>query len=451
MKNKKEIVTQENKSYKKKNKIIFPTFIMGFIMSCYIALSLFMHLTRNNIVVYEVNQGLLSNSEKIKGKIFRDEEVYKANENGYLSALVYENTRISKNTLLYLVTNDNNIISKNISLSTDNYKDLKKKITENYFDLSNYNYQTIYNFKLNLGNYLNELVKDNTFSELQSGTTITALDAAYSQSSGVVSYQIDGHENDNISGFVPKDVNTNEFFDIVQNGEFVSKGDKLLKIVSNDKWFVVFEGKNNRYDSYLSKRIKINFSNKGLVTYASLSKVQGASNKEYYMLTFDEYIEQFLDRRSLDFEMVFNEVLGLKIPSKAIVEKECIAIPKDYFLLNEDGSGSFYKLENGNPVSIEVEIAKEDDTNYYVVANANLNIGDFLYKSTTERLEVKSFSKIYGAYNVNKGYAVFRNIEILSTNNDYAIIKKGTSYGLSDYDRIVNDAKKVREGEFVSW
>ena len=137
MKNKKEIVTQENKSYKKKNKIIFPTFIMGFIMSCYIALSLFMHLTRNNIVVYEVNQGLLSNSEKIKGKIFRDEEVYKANENGYLSALVYENTRISKNTLLYLVTNDNNIISKNISLSTDNYKDLKKKITENYFDLSN--------------------------------------------------------------------------------------------------------------------------------------------------------------------------------------------------------------------------------------------------------------------------------------------------------------------------
>ena len=451
MKKNKNTKIADNKSYGKKTKFVFPTFVMGFILSCYIALSLFMYITRNNITVYEVNSGVVSNAEKVRGKIFRNETVYKAGENGYLNCLVYENTRISKNTLMYLITNDSNIVSKNISLSTDNYKDIKKKVAESYMDFSNYNYQSIYNFKLNLNNYINELVRDNTFSEIQSGTTITALDAAYSASAGVVSYQIDGHENDAISGFSTKDINITNYFEIAQNGKFVSKGDDLLKIVSNDKWFCVFEAKNNRYDSYLQKRIKINFPNKGFITYAKLTKVMGGDGKEYYCLEFDEYIEQFLDRRILDFEMVFNEVNGLKIPSKAIVEKECFAIPKDYFLVGDDGSGSFYKWENGIPISVEADVAKEDDNYYYVTSNEKLNIGDILYKSTTEKMEIKSFTKIYGAYNVNKGYAVFRNIEVLNTNNDYAIIKKGTSFGLSDYDRIVYDAKKVSEGEFVSW
>lgn len=441
----------DNKSYGKKTKFVFPTFVMGFILSCYIALSLFMYITRNNITVYEVNSGTVSNAEKVKGKIFRNETVYKAGENGYLNCLVYENTRISKNTLMYLITNDNNIVNKNISLSTENYKDIKKKVAQSYSDFSDYNYQSIYNFKLNLNNYINELVRDNTFSEIQSGTTITALDAAYSQSAGVISYQIDGHENDLMSGFSPKDVNITSYFDIAQNGKFVSKGDNLLKIVSNDKWFVVFEGKNNRYDGYLQKRIKINFPNKGFVTYAKLSKVSAQGGREFYCLEFDEYIEQFMDRRILDFEMVFNEVNGLKIPSKAIAEKECFAIPKDYLILDDEGSGSFYKWENGTPVSIDVDISKEDDSYYYIANNEKLNIGDILYKSPTEKMEIKSFTKIYGAYNVNKGYAVFRNIEVLNTNNDYAIIKKGTSFGLSDYDRIVYDAKKVSEGEFISW
>ena len=117
---------------------------------------------------------------------------------------------------MYLITNDNNIVNKNVSLSTENYKAIKKKVAQSYFDFSDYNYQSIYNFKLNLNNYINELVRDNTFSEIQSGTTITALDAAYSGSAGVVSYQIDGHENDLMSGFSPKDVNISSYFDIAQ-------------------------------------------------------------------------------------------------------------------------------------------------------------------------------------------------------------------------------------------
>ena len=78
-----------------------------------------------------------------------------------------------------------------------------------------------------------------------------------------------------------------------------------------------------------------------------------------------------------------------------------------------------------------------------------MNIGDFLYKSTTERLEVKSFTKIYGAYNVNKGYAVFRRIEVLDQNDEYAIVARDTDFGLVRYDHIVRDARDVKEQDIL--
>ena len=49
---------------------------------------------------------------------------------------------------------------------------------------------------------------------------------------------------------------------------------------------------------------------------------------------------------------------------------------------------------------------------------------------------------VQGVYNINRGYTVFRRIEILSSNDEYYTIKKGTDYGLSVYDHIV-DRKSV--------
>ena len=50
---------------------------------------------------------------------------------------------------------------------------------------------------------------------------------------------------------------------------------------------------------------------------------------------------------------------------------------------------------------------------------------------------------VQGVYNINRGYTVFRRIEILSSNDEYYTIKKGTDYGLSVYDHIVLDANAV--------
>ena len=54
-----------------------------------------------------------------------------------------------------------------------------------------------------------------------------------------------------------------------------------------------------------------------------------------------------------------------------------------------------------------------------------------------------------GVYNINKGYADFTEITILSQNDEYSIIKSNTKYGLSDYDYIVLDAEMVEEDDLL--
>ena len=55
-----------------------------------------------------------------------------------------------------------------------------------------------------------------------------------------------------------------------------------------------------------------------------------------------------------------------------------------------------------------------------------------------------------GVYNKNKGYADFKQIQILYQNDEYSIIKSNTEYGLVEYDYIVLEAETVNDDEFLN-
>ena len=78
-----------------------------------------------------------------------------------------------------------------------------------------------------------------------------------------------------------------------------------------------------------------------------------------------------------------------------------------------------------------------------------IHAGDYLVKpGSQDRYQVGQTGSLQGVYNINKGYSVFRQIEILAENNEFYIVQKGTRYGLNVYDHIVLDADAV-EGEGV--
>ena len=58
-------------------------------------------------------------------------------------------------------------------------------------------------------------------------------------------------------------------------------------------------------------------------------------------------------------------------------------------------------------------------------------------------------AKLSGVYNINKGYAVFRQINILCEGEEYYIIEDGNDYGLSNFDHIALDSKNVHENDIV--
>ncbi|MGN1177035.1 MAG: HlyD family efflux transporter periplasmic adaptor subunit, partial [Roseburia sp.] len=58
-------------------------------------------------------------------------------------------------------------------------------------------------------------------------------------------------------------------------------------------------------------------------------------------------------------------------------------------------------------------------------------------------------ASLQGVYNINKGYAVFKQINILYQNKEYTIVETGTNYGLSLYDHIALDGTKINENDLI--
>ena len=64
-------------------------------------------------------------------------------------------------------------------------------------------------------------------------------------------------------------------------------------------------------------------------------------------------------------------------------------------------------------------------------------------------LTVSKRATLIGVYNINKGYADFKQITILDQNDEYAIVEPNMKYGLSVYDYIVLNAESVKDDQLI--
>ena len=68
---------------------------------------------------------------------------------------------------------------------------------------------------------------------------------------------------------------------------------------------------------------------------------------------------------------------------------------------------------------------------------------------SSETYTLKERERLPGVYNVNKGYAVFCQVNILCESDEYYIVEEGSDYGLSNYDHIALDGNIVHENDIV--
>jgi hypothetical protein len=90
----------------------------------------------------------------------------------------------------------------------------------------------------------------------------------------------------------------------------------------------------------------------------------------------------------------------------------------------------------------------DENEGVYYMDTSVLKAGDVLYKTDSqETYTVSKRATLIGVYNVNKGYADFKQINILYQNDEYSIVKANTTYGLNVYDYIVLDGSSVSDDQ----
>ena len=162
----------------------------------------------------------------------------------------------------------------------------------------------------------------------------------------------------------------------------------------------------------------------------------------------------FATDRFLNIELITEDQKGLKIPNSSIVKKNFFVVPKEYITTGQDGKIGVMRdtyTEDGKETAefLETQLYNETDTSYYL-DDSTLRAGDILIKpDSTEKYTISQQDSLIGVYNINKGYADFKQINVLYQNDEYSIVQSNTQYGLNVYDYIVLDTSTVKENDLI--
>ncbi len=467
MKKKRKVVR-----YQKRFHINIGVIIFAFVL-IYFLIYLFSFLTRNHISVYEVQQGQIAKNMSYTGLILRSEDVCYSEETGDVNYYKKEGDKAGFNDLICSIDKNGNIsdaISQagldGTNLSQEELIKIQDDITEFSENFSDTHFYNVYAFKEGINAKIQEnlyLSALNSLSE-QTSTAISQNTFSFVRApvDGVLAFYTDGYESITPDTFSEEQFNPSAYTkNNLKSNTSVVSGQALYKIVSNENWYImvpITDEETAVYQSEISEGqesfvIKVVFKKDDTSAYATAT-IRTYDSRTFLQLAFNSSMVRFLSDRYLEVELGSDNAEGLKIPNSAITEKEFLVIPKEYIGKGDDSSSSGVikvtrdKKNKETMEFIATDLYYETDDTYYV-DEENLNAGDTIQlPGSSEQYVIQDTASLKGVYNMNKGYAVFKQIEVVAQNEEYSIIKKGTAYGISLYDHIALDGSAINEGEF---
>lgn len=437
------------------------------IIIIYVIFNVFSYLTSTTIAEYEVNQGTIATNHVYRGLIVRDETVVYAGQGGYINYYLKNGAKASVNDIIYSI-DTNGELSKQITtassdgttLEPETLADISGKVDEFRNSYNPTLFSTVYSFKEEIGSQLSQTLNSNALRELADAVDSAEGNNTFykkkSEKSGIIVYYTDGYEGVSLEQFSAEDFNTANYNKVsLDDKSEVSAGDPAYKRIDSETWNIIIPVSDDMAKQLGdSSYVKIRFCKDDYSATApfSLSKKDG----DYYLiLTLNSAMIRYVNDRFVDVELVVSENTGLKIPNSAITTKEFYTIPKEYFTQGGDSSEQSLMVEadKGDTASVTLvqpTIYYETEDTYYV-DDESVTAGDIILKSDSSSTYTvgTDVAELTGVYNINKGYAVFKQINILSQNDNYTIVETKTSYGIALYDHIALDADKVKENQLV--
>ena len=448
------------KVYQKKKHVNIGIIIFG-VVFIYLVMTVLLYLTAQHISVYEVRVGSILRDSTYTGLALRNETVIRSDGKGYVNYFVSEGSKVGAKTEVYALSDqklqfeeDKKKTQKLTSAEQDSIRQKTQTFCENYVDES---FSDIYTLRSSIDSILdgksNQSKQEQLAQMVDSDTDGLAIYSA--EADGIILYSTDGFENIKPADVTPEMLSKKNYNKTEQkNNTKIKSGDPVYKIVSDDDWTLIVPlGKQTAKElkDALSVQVRFPKDNETMTAVFSVKKVNGS-----YLgyLTFENSMVRYAQDRFVDVELVLEDQSGLKIPKSAVTTKSFYVIPDDY--LTQGG--------NSNATGVLVDTGKEhaefQSINIYYRDAINglvyVSKDDFKENTTLRKpdsedsYKIKKTRKLKGVYNINRGYAVFRQIQILCESDEYYIIQNGDNYGLSNYDHIALNGKDVHEGDVVS-
>lgn len=435
----------------------------------YVVVCVIIYFQTSHIVRYEVKEGSLATDTIYRGVALRDETLVRAEAAGYVNYYAREGERVAKNNLVYIVDETGRLTeeleSLNLgenSLSDRELAEFRNEIVNFVHGFDQTRYDSTYEFKFSLKNTVMKLANTNMLQSVSNINGTSGGNVAnyfYAPDTGIVTYWMDGYET-LTAGEVTEDIWDDENYEKKQmaGNSLVAAGDVVYKLSTNENWSIVIpidaaRGAQLQEEGY----VKVRFLKNQYESWGETKLLTNGDGNTYLQLTFTNSMVTFATDRFLDVELIVEDERGLKIPKSAIATREFFLIPEDFIIPGGNNGGDSIMrqtfLEDGTLSSevVEVEVYFYDsETKEYYLDSSIVNSGDNLYKlDSQETFTVSKRATLIGVFNINKGYADFKQITILQENDEYAIVKPNTKYGLSVYDYIVLNAESVSDDQLI--
>ncbi len=438
--------------------------IMIAVILVYVIICIFISANKNPITTYKVNKSSVNNNITLEGIAVRDEQILNATKSGYICYYIRDGEKIKNQSTVCTIDETGQIYNtiddtenyENL-LTADDLNDIRSLISLYKVGYRDVSFYSAYNFETNVNNRVLELSNEILMQQANQGSGSAMLTAITAPESGIVTYYTDGFETFNIANVTMADFDKSKYSkETLKTGDIISEGKPIIKIIPDEEWNIVAPISAEQA-SLLSEKTKIRFkiNNSSYDVIMPFEIIHG-SDGIYINIMLDKYMSNFISERYVDVEILTDEETGLKIPVSSIVEKDVYKIPVQYFTAGGNQSASNRINLQSKSEKGELTITQITPTIYYSDEEYCLvdpmlfeNSDVIININTNETLAVSMLEteKIKGVYSANRGTAEFKEITILKTIDEFALIESNEK--IKVYDNIILDSSQVKENQII--
>lgn len=433
----------------------------------FLGVQIFRSFKQVRVSVYEVQKSYMDTNITGSAMAIRQEVLVSTDMSGYINYYIRNGQKVRKNATVYTLDTTGSLSDliadasgDGVTLNAAGYTEIKGRISafQNYF--SDVNFSDVYEFKYDLESQILDIVNTQVLEELTSADgTMAAFSQITSAESGIVTFYQDGYEEKRPEELTLADFNKESYTSTsLKTGEIIQTGSPVYKLITSENWNLVLPLSAEDAERLLEDtRVTLYLPNIVHEVYGDITVLQ--NGEDYFAnITLDKLMVNYCEDRFIPIEIVMTKQEGLTIPNSAIVEKQALRIPIEYLTTGSNSSQMIYFNvrildEEGNLSVMQVapDIYDKDDSFCYVNPNDFAADAILVKNDSDQTLSVMDVGRtnLTGVYNVNRGVARFRQIEILASDSDFSIISEDTSYGISLYDRIILDSTSVEEGQII--